>query len=150
MLYDSDTLIHFTSQDVFLNHIFSERLLKVGKFRNSHDPFEFRPRNFTIQNNGIDPTITSEHLSSLEIMGDYFLDAKFISFCNNNTRPAATKSRMWDQYANRYRGVGILVSKSRLQEYIQKNFPNVAFMDELSYIEIRYKFLEVVSPTPIK
>lgn len=134
-LYNEDIIYHYTKASTAIDYILYHNQLKFNNARKSNDPIESSKseRGTTYYGNGeqktkdiIDTYELHSFTSDLEEkfhqicfcknqMGESFSDENYHSqFEGNEEIFGFTKPRMWDQYADKYTGVCIALSKKKI------------------------------------
>ncbi|GEM_PF-1517305 len=136
-LYNDDTIYHYTKTSTAIDYIFFNQQLRFSKSLNSSDPIESRKahRSTVYFNAQADRTQTQEEYEDVNSLHKYVenFETNFhqICFCKNSLNDdieyitrfkgfeeffGFTKLRMWDQYADKYSGICIAFSKSKILE----------------------------------
>ncbi|MUP39876.1 DUF2971 domain-containing protein [Labilibaculum euxinus] len=134
-LYADDIIYHYTKASTAIDYILYRNQLKFNEGRNSNDPIESsNTRRVTVYslNNPLERSTVLESNKLNEYISN--LEDKFcqICFCKNNKGSdfgskcyhgsfkgheelfGFTKLRMWDQYADKFTGVCIALSKEKI------------------------------------
>ncbi len=145
-IYNDDIIYHYTKASTAIDFILYNNELKFSKARNSYDPIEsIKARRATISYGEDAGKIQSkEHYEDerelftfIDNMEEQF---NFVCFCKNKAGSdfaseyywstfkgneelfGFSKLRMWDQYADRFSGVCIALSKEKILSLNSKKF----------------------------
>lgn len=145
---NDDTVYHYTTSENALLYILKEMKLRLSPRANSLDPIE-NTKEF-ISYSGDHDLIEIGRRISAELK-----NAKQLSFCKNNPNDLSNgvptvypfekygfaKPRMWDNYGDKYKGVCLALSKSKLQNSIKDTvlFDNETDVEYLKYKEFSIK-----------
>lgn len=132
---DSTALLyHYTSMDVFIDHILGANQLKVGRYLNTNDPKETKDWSFSVGTNQnrdfgdydlrkISASMTRGMKLQTNVVcftqdralsGNHLEDIHNRGFC----RP-----RMWAQYAKNHEGVCLIFNRDSIKNGISQAFP---------------------------
>ena len=127
---NQDLICHYTSLTTTIEHILFRSKLRLNRFKNSNDPFEYNEKFFTYgfgrisNNNSVNKKAIGSNICYK--LKSYIDSALFISFCQTGLSfekdsICYLKPRMWSQYANDHSGVGLVFSKNELVKKIAEN-----------------------------
>ncbi|MDH5718930.1 MAG: DUF2971 domain-containing protein [Spirochaetia bacterium] len=149
----NDVLFHYTNQYIALEKILYEDCFKFSELEKTNDPREYKDFNFLYLSSHESKEIAFDEMSKIKTSLNHFLKrkSKFSSFCSDEKinfnfhgyedgwdyNFSYTKSRMWSQYGNNHMGVCLLCSKTKLLEYLEKNYPDKKIYHNL----MTYNFL---------
>lgn len=161
VLHDEDILYHYTKASTAIDYILFNQQLKFSKPSYSSDPIESEKaiRSTVYFDKEVDREQTNEEAKDVNCIHKYVedLETNFyqICFCKNtfdeNNEHISnfqgneeffgfTKYRMWDQYADKYTGVCIAFSKSKILDKNEKRLNLICRdIDYLTFDEIRVK-----------
>lgn len=158
-LFSSDDILyHYCSSNTAINHILKDLQLRISPRKHSADPLENLNYFFSYSANAIE---LDEHLSDLAYSVERkakkkVLNAKQLCFCMNDSGKHHTymnpnfpheyygflKPRMWDQYGDKYRGVCLVFSKSKLLETtIELTSKAIEYLN-YSHIPLKHKSID--------
>lgn len=145
---DDDTIYHYTTSEKALLYILKDMKLRVSPRSYSLDPIE-NTEEFISYSGGHNFIHIGRRISA------ELKNAKQLSFCKNkpydlsNGIPTVypfekygfAKPRMWDNYGDKYKGVCLALSKSKLQNSIKDTglFDNEKDVEYLNYKEFSTK-----------
>ncbi len=166
ILRDEDSLFHYTSAETAIKHILFEKQLKLNPLNKMSDPYENKNFDFDF-NYSMNPIEVDKKDKQIQIA--IKKHCKIVSFCSNEKplihhisytpKPNKTDqriesqkykfnvlgsyhSRMWDQYADRHRGVCIVFSKKKLNEAIRQQYSSdQIFKDHVGYA-LHYLYIQ--------
>ena len=135
-IFNDDTIYHYTKAPTAIDFILHNNQLRFNSLLTSSDPIEsVKPKRSTVSfGSVVGSTRTLEHDNNVNKLHSYVedLEARFniVCFCKNlesdySYHPPLegneelygfTKMRMWDQYADRFKGVCIAFSKEKILE----------------------------------
>lgn len=139
-IFNDDTIYHYTKAPTAIDFILHNNQLRFNSLLTSSDPIEsVKPKRSTVAFGSVVRSArTLEHHNDVNNLHRYVedLEARFniVCFCKNakfdySYHPPLegneelygfTKMRMWDQYADRFKGVCIAFSKEKILE-LNKN-----------------------------
>lgn len=152
-LYTDDIVYHYTKASTAIDYILYYNQLKFNEGRKSNDPIESsNAKRTTVYslNNTLEKSLVLESNELHEYISD--LEDRFcqICFCINNKGSdfaskydhssfkgheelfGFTKLRMWDQYADKFTGVCIALSKEKILSLNNDNLALIA--DDIKYL----------------
>lgn len=165
-LYRKDIIYHYTSADTAIDFILQNNQLKFNNARKSVDPIESKKaqRSTTYHGPQAGDTVSKTDLDDAnEIhkfvedledkfnlvcfcqnrMGKYFANKSYIStFQGNEEIFGFTKLRMWDQYADKFAGVCIALSKEKI---LSQNSKLDLIEGNIKYLSFQKLFLDKLS-----
>lgn len=125
---DDDTIYHYTTSETALSHILKSMKLRLSPRSNSSDPIENVEHFYTYSSD-----ITTDALRLTNEAKEILGKTKQVCFCKNNSaidirgmnhppfeKYGFAKPRMWDQYGDKYRGVCLAFSLTKLLENAAK------------------------------
>ncbi len=148
-LHSKSALFHFTKYQTATEHILCDMQLRLSPRKNMNDPFEkFVPpiSNSLWHYSEVESDMLEKRkkpkVEKIENdIEDILKDAKQVSFCMNKKKinhaddNGYTRLRMWDQYADNYKGVCLIFDKKK---YIKK----IHQKNNLKRRKIAYKRIE--------
>lgn len=123
-----DALYHFTRKDAAIESILNGSVLKLGSFRKSNDPQEYKRRLTSAGGWGWDENCAKQVANITNSIDDIIKSSGFLSFCQNRYEDDALvdhgclKSRMWSQYGGGHSGVCLVFSKELLLTQLNHQF----------------------------
>lgn len=157
-IYKSDNIVyHYTKLDTAIKYILFNKSLKFSDRQLSNDPIE-RDIPLIFKSNGLEDYMLTDEIiffaNRLEQqVRTYINQSKQICFCKNNkdynTRQKEyygfLKPRMWDQYADQYKGICLALKKDKLNENDDSSHDiNYLTYDEINSISFKIKLDEIV------
>jgi len=153
---DDDTVYHYTTSENALLYILKEMKLRLSPRANSLDPIENTKEFISYSDDHDSDLIEIGRRISAELK-----NAKQLSFCKNKPNDLMAgiptvypfekygfaKPRMWDNYGDKYKGVCMAFSKSKLQKVIKNTmlFDNDnGDVEYLNYNEFSIKHQSIV------
>jgi hypothetical protein len=157
-LYSDDIIYHYTKASTAIDFILFNKKLKFGKQKNSNDPIEScnARRSIAWYNNGGECSNDLELTNDCNEVNNYISNRENnfyqISFCKNHQDELIdtidgfcqfegleelfgfSKPRMWDQYADKYRGVCIAFSKKKILS-ANKAIVDINYCDDVNYLK---------------
>lgn len=138
-----DTVFHYTSVYTALEHILDKQQLRLSPRKHSNDPIENTRQYITNTRSYAHTKVDHDKLRENQdrVIGGMDLfskkiheDSKQLCFCMNKTEEdlGFLKPRMWDQYANNYKGVALAFSLEELQK-------SKVGIYSLSHDEVKYR-----------
>ena len=145
-IYNDDIIYHYTKASTAIDYILYNNELKFNKARQSNDPIESKKpdRRTVYYDSEIDkPRTLQRHIDENELhnfVNDLEEQFSHICFCQNRMGEdfasqyymsgfegheelfGFTKLRMWDQYADRFSGVCLALSKSKILSLNDEKF----------------------------
>lgn len=125
-----DALFHYTTVPVGLEHVLSTRRLRLSKFGDFKDPYEY---GFTILSSHSSGPMKYNQETMQAINNLRRKSCKVFCFCSNKKPTVVLKtgesetfslssgwqrSRMWSQYGDGHKGICLVFSKDKVQEYL--------------------------------
>jgi len=151
-----DTVFHYTRTETALNHILWEKKLLLGTRKSANDPVEHVSPILTRTIHDVDDQQIREEGNQLSAELIRMVScARQLSFCKNDILKdcgmpwkrleyyGCFKPRMWDQYADRYKGVCIAFSKDRLVKKANIQGFDVGDVDYVDYSTLSQRILNV-------
>jgi len=122
-----DTVFHYTSVYTALEHILDKQELRLSPRKHSNDPIEsINPRiDITLEHPKLSDDILTrftkyiEHTEAADKLSlELINNSKQLCFCMNKSEEhlGFLKPRMWDQYADNYKGVSLAFSLKELKK----------------------------------
>lgn len=137
-LVDESLLFHYTSSKTALKYILQTNTIKFATRKHSHDPIEkeelvFTSTSLQSQENMSDDEDYIKSTNYINLINKARNTTKYACFCidkgiiiGNKWNKGAFKSRMWSQYANKHKGICIVLNKETMVENVNNyisNFP---------------------------
>lgn len=126
-----DALFHYTTVPVGIEHVLSTRRLRLSKFGDFKDPYEY---GFTILSSHSSGPMKYNQETMQAINNLRRKSCKVFCFCSNKKPTVVLKtgesetfslssgwqrSRMWSQYGDGHKGICLIFSKDIIQEYLR-------------------------------
>jgi hypothetical protein len=144
---NNDTVYHYTTTETALNFILRDKKIRLSPRNSSIDPIENLEDWHSFSDNGYKES-SAEAKEKANKVKDLFKQrlskTTQVCFCKNNElkdedkmvhlpieKYGFLKPRMWDNYADKYKGVCLAFSREELEKKAVKN--NIIF-DNLNYI----------------
>ena len=138
--FDSnDTLYHYTKTTTALEYILYNKQLRLSDRVNSNDPIESLSPSTWIEIKDADNSVLAKIDDFYWDVKDKVSRLKQVCFCMNDTsnrfknrydKPyefyGCMKPRMWEQYADNYNGVCLILSKAELLKQLDKSYKSNA------------------------
>jgi len=153
---DEDIIYHYCKFDTAMLYILLKGELKLSPRHKSVDPIEStKPFHYHSSNNPL-VSLTFEERKKRELFREqYNKNIKQLCFCKNSNKKnneiqippplehyGFMKPRMWDQYADKYKGVCLAFSKKELEKQTDIDF---VISKEVDYV--KYNILELNHPS---
>jgi len=148
-----DILYHYTKTSTALEYILAEEQLRLSGRSNSNDPIENLTHATTIKKvyGGFDLSKSVHHLKVFKDIDEQMRRLKQVCFCKNDMsghfkkmkdKPyefyGCMKPRMWEQYADNYKGVCLIFSKSELEKQLNDTYEH-GDIEYVSYSDLNEK-----------
>lgn len=147
------TLYHYTSMQTAIEYIFQSGQLRLSPVMNATDPMERMTPNPHISVSGYAPErrCLEESVNGVKMardINDYYKSLKQLCLCRNSPSEIEgyypgvfepidhfgfAKPRMWDQYADNYKGVCIALSRPKVEQSLKSDF----YIENIEYIKSR-------------
>ena len=159
ILLDPDTVYHYTSSKVAMEHILKDKKLRLSPYTRTNDPMDYDYMYFGVSLWGEKGDLEKNTILVSKYLKDYTRDyLRFVSFCRNRKYPDSIdteslynldflnmpsnklgwfRPRMWSQYGEGHQGIRIAFSLSELEKELElhgerkKEF----FSDEVDYFD---------------
>ncbi len=145
---DKDIVYHYTTTETALNYILKGKEIRLSPRRASIDPVENIDEWYSYSGGGnksSSPEIKANARKVTDLFKKRFTKTKQVCFCENNElkneekmtslpieKYGFFKPRMWDNYADRYKGVCLAFS---LKELIAEADKNDIIFNRINYID---------------
>ncbi|MCT7507169.1 DUF2971 domain-containing protein [Aliarcobacter cryaerophilus] len=142
-LNSDDAIFHYTKKETAMEYILSNKQLKLGMFRLTNDPYEYKKRSTSAF--GWGDINQSLCLESMSLIDSTIHNTSFLSFCGNSNNKGYKKSRMWSQYGQNHSGICLVFSKESLMTKIQNELSEDYFIygEDVNYKEIEFESLNI-------
>lgn len=153
ILYNEDTIFHYTSRKTFLENILPTMKLKLSAYGKTNDPAEYKDLTFVgvgpfsdHPNAKIEKTALRIHLNE-QIQEN----VRIVCFCRNEDvkneeteNSGFAKSRMWSQYGDDHYGVCLAFNRKKLKNSIYKIIDGNDYLldQKVNYFNGRNIFIE--------
>lgn len=147
---DEDSIFHFTGFATGFEDILGTGKLKLGLFKDTNDPLEYKHRFIGYDINGNETEDSENTLLEAKDIVEYKLlnDSCFLSTCKNKISTSKrdfgySKLRMWSQYGELHDGLCFVLSKSKLKKEIQKRLNSNQYIVYHGNVSYSYKYESV-------
>ncbi len=152
-----DILYHYTKTTTALEHILAKEQLRLSDRVNSNDPIENMTPKTLIKVESLENETYDNWDKYVEEIEKKMNQIKQVCFCMNATsnrlkkldeKPAefygCMKPRMWEQYADNYNGVCLILSKVELLEQLDRSYKKRK-IKYVNYSDLENKKIEINS-----
>jgi Protein of unknown function (DUF2971) len=145
----NDIISHYTTIETAVEHILFKWNFKVSKLLNSKDPFEYNLKTtgyggFRSDDEQREKEIDDSARTILDKLNSKLNSTRFTCFCQNSCEIFTdnpcddygyARPRMWAEYCNHHTGCCLLLSKSKLKEYLEDNYKDKYLLRNIEYCD---------------
>lgn len=126
-------LFHYTSLDTFMKYILPTRRLKLGRIKDSRDPYEYQSFKIDIrekETNDLLKNDSEKYVNFLNAAKDLKLNTQYLCFCMPQTKTIENESftrwgyarpKLWELYGDKHQGVCIGFNRNKLLSRFNEN-----------------------------
>lgn len=127
---NDDSIYHFTQKETAIEYILNNSSLRLGDFKSTSDPQEYKRRMISAGGWGWEGNHSSRVSNITNSIEELISSCGFLSFCQNQyyndelEEQGCLKSRMWSQYGGNHSGICLVFSKNELLKKIIDQLPS--------------------------